>query len=68
MLREHLVELETRIAHDERTIEELNDLVYRQQQTLDRLVAEMEAMRKQLAMIAPSPVIPPDEEPPPPHW
>lgn len=63
-----LVDLETRLAYDERMLEELNDLVYRQQQVIDRLVGEVALLREQLRIIAPSLQLPGDEEPPPPHW
>lgn len=43
-----LVDLETRLAYAERTLEELNDLVYRQQQMIDRLIKRFEQFEKRL--------------------
>lgn len=63
-----LVDLETRLAYDERMLEELNDLVYRQQQVIDRLVGEVTLLREQLRIMLPSLQPPQDDEPPPPHW
>ncbi len=42
---ERLVALETRLAHQEQMIEELNDLVFRQGQALD-------GMKRDLAQVA----------------
>lgn len=67
-MNQRIVDLETRLAFDERTLEELNDLVYRQQQTIDRLVEDVARLREQLRLLAPSLVLTPDEDSPPPHW
>jgi len=67
-VNQRIVDLETRLAYDERTLEELNDLVYRQQQTIDRLVEDVARLREQLRLLAPSLVLTPDEDSPPPHW
>ena len=40
--------LETQCAHLERAIQELSDVVYRQQQQLDRTLARNEALAAQL--------------------
>jgi SlyX protein len=63
-----VVELETRVAFQDQTIQELNGAVIRQQREIDRLTRELKTLRERLRALAPSPVVPPDEETPPPHY
>ena len=67
-MQERLAELETRIAFQERTIQELNEVVTRQQDEIDRLAREVERLKVQLLTLAPSLVESRDEETPPPHY
>jgi SlyX protein len=67
-MNERLTELEVRVAFQEKTIQDLNEVVTRQQRQIDRLTQELEAMKSRLAALAPSMVIPPEEEKPPPHY
>lgn len=65
---QRLTELETRVAFQDQTIQELNEVVTRQQREIDRLARELDVLRERLHALAPSPVVPPDEETPPPHY
>ena len=67
-MEERLTELENRYMQQERTIQELFDAVYRQQQLIDRLDREMEQIREQLQIALPSLVERPEDEEPPPHY
>lgn len=67
-MEERLTELETRAMYQERTIQELNDMVYRQELAIVRLQQEMERLRQQLAVAAPSINRTEEEETPPPHY
>jgi uncharacterized coiled-coil protein SlyX len=67
-MQERLAEVETRIAFQERTIQELNEVVTRQQDEIDRLAREVETLKVQLLTLAPSLVEGRDEETPPPHY
>jgi len=67
-MEERLTDLESRYMRQERTIQELLDLVYRQQQSIDRLGREMEEIREQLQIALPSLVERPEDEEPPPHY
>lgn len=67
-LEERLAELEIRLAFQDRTIQELNDVVTVQQGMIDRVVKELEMLRAHLRSLAPSPVAPRSEEKPPPHY
>ncbi len=67
-MSDKITELETRIAFQDATIQELNDVVVRQQGEIDRLAREMEALRNQLRSLSSFPVASRDEETPPPHY
>ncbi len=63
-----LTELESRYMHQERTIQELNEAVYRQEQIIDRLEREVRELREQLTFILPALTRSTAEEEPPPHY
>ena len=67
-MKERLTELEVRVAFQEKTLQDLNEVVTRQQREIDRLATELEAVKSRLAGLAPSMVIPQEEEKPPPHY
>jgi len=67
-MNERLTELEVRVAFQDQTIQDLNEVVTRQQRQIDRLTQELEAVKSRLSALAPSMVIPPEEEKPPPHY
>lgn len=65
---DHMVELEARITFQERTLQELNDVVTYQQQQIEALVREVNTLKDRLRAAAPSPVGPLEDEKPPPHY
>jgi len=65
---ERLVDLQARLAFQERALQELNDVVVRQQRDIDRLIRELEALRIQVRNVMPALVAPQSEETPPPHY
>jgi SlyX protein len=67
-MEERLTELEIKSMHQEKTIQELNDMVYRQELALERLQLEVQQLRQQLLTAAPSINVAEEEEPPPPHY
>lgn len=67
-MNERLTELEVRLAFQEKTIQDLNEVVTDQQRQIDRLAQELEAVKSRLAALAPAMVIPQEEEKPPPHY
>jgi SlyX protein len=67
-MQDRLAELETRVAFQEQTIQELNDVVTRQQAEIDRLSQGYETLRLQVLDLAPSLVASRNEEAPPPHY
>lgn len=67
-MEERLAELEVRVAFQDRTIQELNDVVTRQARELEQLTRAVAALRQQLTLLGPSLVGRPEDEPPPPHY
>lgn len=67
-LQERLVELETKIAFQDQTIETLNVVVTQLRDEVDRFTREVEALKVQLRTVAPSLVADRSEEKPPPHY
>lgn len=67
-MSDKITELETRIAFQDATIQELNDVVVRQQGEIDRLTRDLEMLKTQVRSMASYPVAGRDEETPPPHY
>ena len=65
---ERLTDLELHYMQLERTVQELSDLVYAQQRTIERLESEVAALKDQLLVVAPSLVVSPEDDQPPPHY
>lgn len=64
---ERLIELETKIAFQEQTVDTLNEVVTAQQQQLDRLERKVEAFRQQVQKLLLS--LPEQgADKPPPHY
>lgn len=61
-------DLESRYAYQEAAIEELTQRVMQQQNEIDALTAQIEYMKTLLRDMAPSAVVPMEEETPPPHY
>ena len=64
-MEERITDLEIRFMHQSRLLEELNELVYEQQQSLERLEKEVKQLREQMRDIMPSTVTSLADEPPP---
>ena len=60
--------LETKIAYQEHTIAQLNDVIVTQQRLLDRLEARCEALREKLQSLARADGADPNAHEPPPHY
>lgn len=65
---DRLTELEIRFTHQERTLEELNETVCRQEQVVERLEREVRLLRDQMKVMLPSLIMSQEEEEPPPHY
>ena len=66
-MEERLTDIEVKLAHVEQAFNELSDVLYRQQQQVDRLELSLEALRQQLEsnQDGASAGAPEDETPPP---
>ena len=63
-----ITDLEIRFMHQERTIQELNDIVCRQELAIERLERDMRAMQEQVKLLLPSLTRSAEEEEAPPHY
>ena len=68
MDEDRLVEIETRLAFQEDTLQQLNNVICRQQDQIDRLAARAEALRGQLGEIAAKLPDEEGEDEKPPHY
>ena len=69
MSEERLVEIETKIAFQEQTIKDLNDVVYEQQQEIERLGSICDALVKRIKELSEfAPGIEPPANEKPPHY
>ena len=68
MAEDRLAELETQLAFQDNTIQELNAVVIRQQEQIDKLLREVALIKDKLRELKVSAVIPESEETPPPHY
>lgn len=68
MMDDRIIELETRLAFQEESIQSLSQSLGHQQQTIDSLQLEIEELRQRLKAVAVSPLEGDTLEPPPPHY
>ncbi len=67
-MEKRMIELETKVSYQDHMIQELNDVVIRQQKQIDALEAEMKRTREHLKGNSGSGLARPEEESPPPHY
>ncbi len=67
-MEEHLIDLQTRLAFQEDSIEALSRAVARQDGEIRQLQAELETLKQQLRALAPFNIASEAEETPPPHY
>ena len=68
MMEDRITELEIRITHDQRTVQELNEIVCRQELRIESLERDLEQITEQLKLLLPSLVRNQDEDERPPHY
>jgi len=67
-VKERIIELETRLAFQEQTIQALNGALVDQQRQIDRLRRDLEKLRERIDAVGVSNVASPSDETPPPHY
>jgi len=67
-MSDRIAELESQIAFQDNTIQELNDIVTRQQKQLEDLSAAVKLLLNQVKQLNDVVGAPEGEEPPPPHY
>lgn len=67
-LENQVVDLETKAAFQDDTIEQLNEALSNQQLTMDQLSFKVDHMMEKMKSIEPSNIAKPEEETPPPHY
>ena len=67
-MEERIIELETKLAYQEDTIEQLNLIVTKQQEDITVLTLSLQKLHQQVKQMAPSNLASIDQEAPPPHY
>ena len=67
-MSDKIIDLEIQLTHQQHQVEELNELMYQQQQQITALTSELRQIKEQLQIVLPSLIKEPEEETPPPHY
>jgi SlyX protein len=67
-MKERITDIEIQLMHHETTIQQLNEVVTRQQAMIEKLQADVGLIVQQLRTISPSAARDADEEEAPPHY
>ena len=67
-MKERITDIEIQLMHHENTIQQLNEVVTRQQLAIEELQADFRQMTEHLRKVYPSAVRDLEEEEPPPHY
>jgi len=67
-MKERITDMEIQLMHHENSIQQLNEVVTRQELEIEKLRNDMRQMMRHLQMITPSLVRDALEEEPPPHY
>lgn len=63
-----IIDLQIRLAHQENHIQELDKVIYHQQQQLDALLIKITLLEKHLRTLTEANILGPGEDKPPPHY
>lgn len=67
-MEKRIIELETKISYQEHLMQELNDVITRQQKQIDALEVQIKRFQDHLKHATSSQIARPEEEIPPPHY
>ncbi len=68
ILEQHIAELETKVAFQERLLDELNQALVQQQFTIDKMQRQLRYLANKLQDVQSSNIAGEAEETPPPHY
>ncbi len=68
LMEKRIIELETKLSYQDHMIQELNDVVTRQQKQIDTLEIELRRVREHLKSSSSSQIARVEEDVPPPHY
>ena len=67
-LENKIIDIEIRFAHQQDHIEQLDQVIYQQQQIIDQLKEKLQLLEKRLKASMDSNILKPEEDSPPPHY
>ncbi len=67
-MEKRLTDLEIQLMHQDNTIQQLNEVVIRQQQMIEKLSKDVAQLIQHLQAMAPSAIGGAEDEEPPPHY
>ena len=67
-MKNEIIDLQIRLSHQDNHLQELDKVIYRQQQELEVLKSKIELLEKNLRTLTESNVLTTTEEQPPPHY
>ena len=67
-MEEKFIDLEIRLTHQEDHIQELDKVIYQQQQAIDLLKDQIKHLQGKLKNVSENNILPSSEETPPPHY
>ena len=67
-MKNEIIDLQIRLSHQDNHLQELDKVIYRQQQELEVLKTKIELLEKNLRTLTESNILTPSEEQPPPHY
>jgi len=67
-MSERVMNIEIQLMHHENTIQQLSDVLTRQQLDIEKMQQEIKLIMKHLQSVTSSDVIAPEDEEPPPHY
>ena len=67
-LEDRVIDLETHLAHQGATVQDLSDMIARQWDVIDRMVKKVERLEDRIRILEADVETVMPEEPPPPHY
>jgi len=67
-MEDKIIDLEIRLTHQEDHIQELDKIIYQQQQAIDLLKEQIKHLEGKMKNISENNILSPAEEAPPPHY